>query len=81
MIANSGGRTDGIDGTDEIDGSDGTAGIDGTGTRIATDPMQSLLPGSWLCFLSKGQRTLKNPGNIYRKSRKHKLRIFQDHSK
>ena len=39
-IANSGGRTDGTVGTDEIDGTDG---------KIATDPMQSLLPG----FLAK----------------------------
>ena len=63
-LANSGGRTDGIDGidgTDETGGTDGTYGIDG---RIATDPMQSLPPGrgvgvgyvSWLIW-----RTDKGP--------------------
>ena len=46
-IANSGGQTEGIDGSDETAG---TVGIDG---KIATDPMQSLSPGYWLCFLSK----------------------------
>ena len=70
-IANSGGQTEGTDLTDGIEGTDETDGTDGT---------DAYPPGSWFCFLSKRQRTLENPGNIYIKSGKHKLRIFQDHS-
>ena len=50
--ANSEGRTDGIYGTDETDGTVGNDGIDRTDGKTATDPMQSLPPGYWLCFLT-----------------------------
>ena len=49
---NSDGRTDGIYGTDETDGTGGNDGIDRTDGKTATDPMQSLPPGYWLCLLT-----------------------------